>query len=53
MIDEPGAGKYYGGDVAAPMFSRIVGDTLRSMRVAPDAPFALKIAPTQAVKESI
>jgi cell division protein FtsI (penicillin-binding protein 3) len=53
MIDEPGAGKYYGGEVAAPMFSRIVGDTLRAMRVAPDAPFALKIAPTQAVKESI
>src|SRR5690606_27188073 len=26
MIDEPGAGKYYGGQVAAPVFARIVGD---------------------------
>lgn len=36
MIDEPRAGKYFGGDVAAPVFSQIVQQTLRSMGVAPD-----------------
>ena len=37
IIDEPGAGQYYGGDVAAPVFSRVVGGALRLMAVAPDA----------------
>lgn len=37
IIDEPGAGKYYGGDVAAPVFARVVGGALRLMAVAPDA----------------
>jgi cell division protein FtsI (penicillin-binding protein 3) len=36
MIDEPRAGKYFGGDVAAPVFSQVVQQTLRSMGVAPD-----------------
>lgn len=38
MIDEPGAGLYYGGDVAAPVFSGVVGGALRLLAVAPDAP---------------
>jgi cell division protein FtsI (penicillin-binding protein 3) len=38
VIDEPGAGKYYGGDVAAPVFSGVVGGALRLLAVAPDAP---------------
>jgi cell division protein FtsI (penicillin-binding protein 3) len=38
MIDEPGAGKYYGGDVAAPVFSGVVGGALRLLAVPPDAP---------------
>ena len=37
MIDEPSAGKYYGGDVAAPVFSGVVGGALRLLAVAPDA----------------
>ena len=37
IIDEPGAGHYYGGDVAAPVFSRVVGGALRLLAVAPDA----------------
>ncbi len=37
IIDEPGAGQYYGGDVAAPVFSRVVGGALRLMAVSPDA----------------
>ncbi|MFM7627517.1 MAG: peptidoglycan D,D-transpeptidase FtsI family protein [Gammaproteobacteria bacterium] len=38
VIDEPGAGSYYGGDVAAPVFSKVVGGALRLLAVAPDAP---------------
>jgi len=38
-IDEPDAGAYYGGRVAAPVFSRIVGHTLRLLGERPDAPF--------------
>jgi cell division protein FtsI (penicillin-binding protein 3) len=37
MVDEPSAGKYYGGLVAAPVFSRIGGESLRALRVMPDA----------------
>lgn len=36
MIDEPGKGVYYGGLVAAPVFSQLVQQTLRLMGVAPD-----------------
>ena len=38
-IDEPQAGVYYGGKVAAPVFAAIVGSTLRILGVQPDAPF--------------
>jgi cell division protein FtsI (penicillin-binding protein 3) len=38
-IDEPTAGGYYGGAIAAPVFSNIVGGSLRIMGVQPDAPF--------------
>lgn len=37
MIDEPSAGRYYGGDVAAPVFARIATGSLRVLQVAPDA----------------
>ena len=36
MIDEPGAGLHYGGDVAAPVFSQVVSQTLPLLGVAPD-----------------
>ncbi len=36
MLDEPSAGKYYGGEVAAPVFSETVQQTLRVMGVQPD-----------------
>lgn len=36
MIDEPTGGSYYGGDVAAPVFSTIVSETLRTLNVLPD-----------------
>jgi cell division protein FtsI (penicillin-binding protein 3) len=36
MVDEPTAGKYFGGEVAAPVFSQVVQQTLRMMGVQPD-----------------
>jgi hypothetical protein len=36
MIDEPGKKDYYGGLVAAPVFSRVMTDALRLLDVAPD-----------------
>jgi cell division protein FtsI (penicillin-binding protein 3) len=38
VIDEPSAGQYMGGDVAAPVFSAVVGNALRLLAVAPDQP---------------
>jgi cell division protein FtsI (penicillin-binding protein 3) len=38
VIDEPNAGEHMGGQVAAPVFSRIVGEALRLLAVAPDQP---------------
>jgi cell division protein FtsI (penicillin-binding protein 3) len=38
MIDEPSAGQYYGGAVAAPVFSQVMQGALRRLGVAPDAP---------------
>ena len=38
VIDEPSAGEHMGGQVAAPVFSRIVGEALRLLAVAPDQP---------------
>ena len=36
MIDEPSGALYYGGDVAAPVFSAVTAGALRLMSVAPD-----------------
>ncbi len=36
MVDEPNNGTYYGGTVAAPVFSEVVQQTLRMMGVQPD-----------------
>ncbi len=51
MIDEPSNGQYFGGLVAAPVFSEVVQQTLRMMNVAPD--LAVKPAVVaEAVEES-
>jgi len=51
MVDEPSAGKYFGGLVAAPVFSEVVQQTLRMMNVAPD--LAVKpLVVTESVDES-
>jgi cell division protein FtsI (penicillin-binding protein 3) len=36
MVDEPSNGQYFGGAVAAPVFSEVVQQSLRMMGVAPD-----------------
>ena len=36
MIDEPSAGKHYGGAVAAPVFAQVAGASLRTLGVQPD-----------------
>jgi len=36
MVDEPGKGVYYGGEIAAPVFSQVVQQTLRTLGVPPD-----------------
>jgi len=51
IIDEPGAGKYYGGDVAAPVFSGIVGGALRLLAVPPDAPIIDEELPGQPARQ--
>ena len=38
MIDDPSAGKYFGGDVAAPVFNKVMSDALRILNIPPDAP---------------
>ena len=38
MVDEPSAGKVYGGDVAAPVFANIMANVLALMGVPPDGP---------------
>lgn len=51
MVDEPSAGKYYGGDVAAPVFSEVVQQTLRMMGVQPDMAVKPQIV-AESVEES-
>lgn len=51
MLDEPSAGQHYGGDVAAPVFSRLVGDTLRTLRVVPDIPITERSLGAEPLRE--
>ncbi|BFM10836.1 peptidoglycan D,D-transpeptidase FtsI [Simiduia litorea] len=36
VVDEPGAGKYFGGDVAAPVFARVTEGAMRTLQVPPE-----------------
>jgi cell division protein FtsI (penicillin-binding protein 3) len=45
MIDEPTAGQYYGGQVAAPVFSRIMAGALRMLGISPDMPAQTMLLP--------
>ena len=51
MIDEPTGGKYFGGDVAAPVFSETVQQTLRMLGLPPDMAVKPQIV-TRPVEES-
>ena len=51
MIDEPSNGKYFGGIVAAPVFSEVVQQTLRMMGAEPDISVKPQIV-TRPVEES-
>jgi cell division protein FtsI (penicillin-binding protein 3) len=54
MIDEPGNGQYYGGQVAAPVFSRVTGAALHALNVPHDAPLDNVIsAPAGIVREEV
>lgn len=52
MIDEPSNGVYYGGAVAAPVFSEVVQQTLRMMGVQPDMDVKPQIV-AEAVEEPL
>ena len=51
MIDEPGGKDYYGGEVAAPVFSKVMADALRLMAVPPDRPLQDEPAVTGKAEE--
>jgi cell division protein FtsI (penicillin-binding protein 3) len=56
MIDEPTNGQYYGGAVAAPVFSQVTAGALRLLAVAPDAPLDNVVLPppdAQEIKEEV
>ena len=36
VVDEPSAGRFYGGDVAAPVFSEVMSGALRLLAIPPD-----------------
>lgn len=52
MINEPGGEQYYGGQVAAPVFSNVMGSALRLLNVPNDAPLGnVMMPPADIVKE--
>jgi cell division protein FtsI (penicillin-binding protein 3) len=51
MVAEPSKGKYYGGEVAAPLFGQVVQQTLRLMNVAPDLDVKAQVNAKPAVAE--
>jgi cell division protein FtsI (penicillin-binding protein 3) len=53
MIDEPGGALHFGGDVAAPVFSEVAANALRSMNIAPDSPVTNIIIPSDTSEEAM
>lgn len=54
MIDEPNDRQYYGGLVAAPVFSQVAGATLHLLNVPNDAPLNNVIAPpAEIIREEV
>jgi cell division protein FtsI (penicillin-binding protein 3) len=48
MLDEPGGKSYYGGEVAAPVFSTVMAGALRLLGIEPDAALDNVISPDSA-----
>lgn len=54
MIDEPSGAEYYGGQVAAPVFSKVAGAVLHALNVPNDAPLDNVVAPPRdIIKEEV
>jgi len=53
VIDEPTSGGYYGGTVAAPVFSVVMSEVLRLMSVPHDAPNNNVVIPTLQALEDV
>jgi cell division protein FtsI (penicillin-binding protein 3) len=55
MLDEPGGRSYYGGEVAAPVFSTVMAGALRLLGIEPDAVLDNVISPDSApvVREEV
>ncbi|MEO8331474.1 MAG: penicillin-binding protein 2 [Gallionella sp.] len=54
MIDEPNNGEYYGGQVAAPVFSKVTGEALHALNVPNDAPLDnVMMPPADLIKEEV
>ncbi len=47
MVDTPQAGGYYGGLVAAPIFSKVMGGALRVLKIAPDQEQSMSVLLTK------
>jgi cell division protein FtsI (penicillin-binding protein 3) len=47
VVDDASLGRYHGGDVAAPVFGKVVGGAMRLLNIAPDA------LPQPAAKEAV
>jgi cell division protein FtsI (penicillin-binding protein 3) len=46
MVNEPGGAMHYGGQVAAPVFSNVMGSALRMMNIPNDAPLDNVLMPS-------
>ena len=54
MIDESSDGKYFGGEVAAPVFAQVMAGSLRTLGVATDAPLKpLLMSAVEPVREEM
>ena len=54
MIDEPSGDEHYGGLVAAPVFSKVIGEALRALNVPNDASLDnVIVAPSKFIREEV
>ena len=53
MIDEPSGKEYYGGTIAAPVFSAVMADALRMLAVPQDAPNNNVVITPEAAEQAV